>query len=293
MDRKTTSQPKLGTIATHFSHSHPLELVIYKQTLYLASSCAGCKQKPVGMIYSCTSCNYFLHKKCFEMPKKLKILLHQKHTLTLHPKPAYPQGHYKCNACGERGKGFSYHCEMCGFDLHLNCARGISALLPPSQQQHRTNSRASQSHKKNTKRVAAGSSSSPMPQPGQGYGPGFPAMTSVTFGIPAGGDGQIQQMISNNQAMIQAILAGQAGGNGGGYGGGYGGCGGVCSGGLGGYGGAYGGGYGSDMGLQQMMQLISGFSNGGIGEGQDFVESLMDGGGGVDFLSGLLGGFGF
>ncbi|GFQ01285.1 hypothetical protein PHJA_002272400 [Phtheirospermum japonicum] len=356
MDHKKTPEPQAETITTHFSHLHPLKLVNYNQTLNLAPSCSRCKLMPYCMIYSCTACNYFLHIKCFfEIPKKLKIHFHKKHALTLHPKPAYREARYKCDACGETGRGLCYQCvqcgidlhtlcatmplhvthashkhklnrtygsssssyatrkfwcgickssgsshwiyrcELCGFDAHLNCARGISDIRMYAEQD------------------AECSSSAPVPRPEQGSGPGImsPVTTNIPLGIPAGGsivvDGQendlqaIHQMISNNHAMIHAILAGQAGGNGGDMGsqqvmqlmsG-------LNSGGAGvGYGG--GGGGGGVVGLHQVMQMISGFSNDGIVGGQECLQSMMGGGdgadflgGAVDFLSGLLGGLNF
>ncbi|XP_012849609.1 PREDICTED: 41 kDa spicule matrix protein-like [Erythranthe guttata] len=78
------------------------------------------------MLYTCTVCkDYFLHKQCFEMPKKIDHLCHKKHGLTLLPKPAYKQDYFVCNACGESGVGFSYNCGRCDVDLHITCA-----LLP-------------------------------------------------------------------------------------------------------------------------------------------------------------------
>ncbi|KAI3444940.1 hypothetical protein Pfo_001605 [Paulownia fortunei] len=411
---KISSEPQKETTATHFSHPHPLKLITYQQTLNLASSCSGCNLKPSGMIYSCTTCNYFLHKKCFEMPKKITHPFHKEHAFTLLTEPAYAEGLYNCDACGEMGKGFSYHCKpcgidlhilcaamplslthvchmhkldltfespyatkdfccdickspgsdhwlyrcnSCGFDAHLNCARGAPPVRPPLQQQNHTNFMGFQSQAPTPQQAATFSRSAPMPQP-HGFGPQFvaatpppmqqnfvphPMMNNTAVGVPAGGPilppfgvnrqnndlvhQAIQQMISNNNAMAQAVLAGGSGGIGGGLGG----VGGGFGGGLGGAGGGFGGGFGGDRGFQQLMQLISGLNNSGVGGGggipglnafgggaggQDFLQALMSGGGGggldslqsllgggngldflggggLDFLSGALGGFSF
>lgn len=47
---------------------------------------------------------------------------HQNHVLSLLPKPVYPEGLFSCDACGQQGDGFSYHCKVCGIDLHILCA---------------------------------------------------------------------------------------------------------------------------------------------------------------------------
>ncbi|EYU27122.1 hypothetical protein MIMGU_mgv1a017892mg [Erythranthe guttata] len=109
---------------SHFSHPHPLKLVDHQQTLNLITSpCSACKLEPSGTIYSCTICkDFFLHKKCFEMPTKLIHPFHKKHALTLTSKPTYGEMLFRCDACQQRGDGFSYHCKPCGFDLHVLCA---------------------------------------------------------------------------------------------------------------------------------------------------------------------------
>ncbi|EYU27120.1 hypothetical protein MIMGU_mgv1a020005mg, partial [Erythranthe guttata] len=113
------------TIKSHFSHPHPLKLIVYKQTLNLTSPCSACKIEPSGMIYCCIMCeDHFLHQRCFDMPKKMTHPCHEKHSLTLISKPSNRNEHFfVCDACSERGKGgFSYHCKPCRIDLHLLCA---------------------------------------------------------------------------------------------------------------------------------------------------------------------------
>ncbi|KAK1305422.1 hypothetical protein QJS10_CPB11g02212 [Acorus calamus] len=38
------------------------------------------------------------------------------------PSPAYPERTFRCDACGRQGDGFSYHCGVCGLDVHALCA---------------------------------------------------------------------------------------------------------------------------------------------------------------------------
>ncbi|KAL6569759.1 hypothetical protein OROMI_014273 [Orobanche minor] len=56
------------------------------------------------------------------MPMKITHPFHKEHVFTLLPNPAYPEGLFNCDACGQTGKGFSYHCKPCGVDLHILCA---------------------------------------------------------------------------------------------------------------------------------------------------------------------------
>ncbi|KAK4411008.1 hypothetical protein Sango_0173800 [Sesamum angolense] len=371
---KIASEPQKETTTTHFSHPHPLKLINHQPTLNSAASCPGCNLKPSGMIYSCTTCHFFLRKKCFEMPKKITHPFHKEHAFTLLTEPAYAEGLFNCDACGETGNGFSYHCKpcgidlhilcaamplslthachahvlaltfgspygdkafvcdickgpgsdhwlyrcsLCGFDAHLNCARRVPPVQPPVQN---PNFMAFQSQGPMPQQAATCSRSAPWPNQPQVVRPQFaaatpqpnfmpnPMMNNAAVGVPAGGLAMppsginrnsnefviqaIQQMINNNHAMAQAMLAGGAGGIGGG---------------LTGNGGSFGGGFGGNSGPQQLMQLISGLNHSGIGGGgipglnafggggggQDFLQSLMNGGvggGGTDFLQSMLGG---
>lgn len=107
----------------HFSHSHPLQLSHHQpQHALSVASCSGCRLKASGSVYYCKSCNYFLHKSCFQMPQQITHSFHQAHALSLLPIPAYPEGLFTCDACGEQGNGFSYNCKVCNVDLHILCA---------------------------------------------------------------------------------------------------------------------------------------------------------------------------
>ncbi|KAI3448944.1 hypothetical protein Pfo_005609 [Paulownia fortunei] len=315
----------------HFTHPHPLKLLNYQpqQTLTIqASSCSGCKLKTSGLIYSCTTCNYFLRKKCFEMPKKIT---HPFTFFTLLRELAHAEGLFNCDACGQTGNGFSYHCKPCGiylhilcaikqfrgfnhwlyrcdlceFDAHMNCARGVSVRAPLQP-----NFNAFQSQWP----MAAASSRS-APQQNFVSRPmvsnaavGIPASSSVMspFGINRQNHELLLQALNriynnNHHAIAQGTMAGGAAG--------------AAGAGVGGSGGRLGGlgsGFGEDRELQQWMHLISGHNNGGLGGGgQNFQQALLNGGGeiggggldlmqsllgggdGLDFLGGAFGGFSF
>ncbi|KAL3537290.1 hypothetical protein ACH5RR_000656 [Cinchona calisaya] len=118
-----TDQSSTSSI-NHFSHPHPLQLSNNQsQQAFTISSCSGCKLEASGMVYSCTICNYFLHQKCSQMPQQITHPFDQNnHALSLLPNPAYPEGIFSCDACKQQGNGFSYHCQVCGIDLHILCA---------------------------------------------------------------------------------------------------------------------------------------------------------------------------
>ncbi|KAL2461312.1 Cysteine/Histidine-rich C1 domain family protein [Abeliophyllum distichum] len=120
---KISSETPNETTINHFSHPHPLKLHnCQSQQTLIPSSCSGCKLQVSGLTYSCTTCNYFLHKKCSEMPQKINHPFHQQHVFSLLPKPIYPNGCFNCDACGQVGNGFSYHCKVCTLDMHILCA---------------------------------------------------------------------------------------------------------------------------------------------------------------------------
>ncbi|KAK2977426.1 hypothetical protein RJ640_022289 [Escallonia rubra] len=106
----------------HFSHRHPLRLSGVQpedQTI-----CSGCDLDLVGPAYICTKagCSFLLHESCFELPRRVRHKSHPKHPLVLLSSPPYSDGEFTCNACGESGHAFTFHCLTCKFDLHVECA---------------------------------------------------------------------------------------------------------------------------------------------------------------------------
>ncbi|KAL3622423.1 hypothetical protein CASFOL_033834 [Castilleja foliolosa] len=123
MGRPKTEPPSdQASSIVHFSHPHQLHLS-NPQTLPQNFSCSGCKlNDAIGPIYTCNPCNFTLHLKCYQLPQQLQHPFDQSHPLTLLPRPVYPEGLFRCDACGNQGGGFSYHCGPCGIDLHTTCA---------------------------------------------------------------------------------------------------------------------------------------------------------------------------
>ncbi|KAJ6870492.1 hypothetical protein NC652_036208 [Populus alba x Populus x berolinensis] len=107
----------------HFSHpDHPLILINqvleYSWELVI---CSGCEGPIWGPCYSCTSCSFFLHKTCAELPREIKRRIHPRHPLHLLAKSPY-EGEYKCDRCKKTCNRFVYHCSVCEFDLDIKCA---------------------------------------------------------------------------------------------------------------------------------------------------------------------------
>ncbi|XP_010559202.1 PREDICTED: uncharacterized protein LOC104827679 [Tarenaya hassleriana] len=97
----------------------------------------ACNLKLAGLpSYTCRACGFHLHEKCSELPQKIKHPFDQIHLLTLIPSPQYPEGLFRCDACGKDGNGFSYHCGDCGIDLHTICANMPSRISHHSHPQH-------------------------------------------------------------------------------------------------------------------------------------------------------------
>ncbi|KAK9154602.1 hypothetical protein Sjap_002082 [Stephania japonica] len=125
----------LDPVIQHFSHQHPLELINLQQlqrqqqqqqqqqTPNTSVSCSGCKAGVLGgVIYICKTCNYCLHVSCSQMPRRITHPADGTHTLTLLTSPVYPEGVFRCDACGRQGKGFCFHCNECQLDIHVDCA---------------------------------------------------------------------------------------------------------------------------------------------------------------------------
>lgn len=123
----------------HFTHPHPLELNfndqnaqannistgISNQVIAAYMLCAGCKLPANSCddyIYSCNPCNFHIHLSCTKFPQLITHPCHASHPLTLLPVSTYPGGVFNCDACNRCGNGFSYHCKLCDYDLHIVCA---------------------------------------------------------------------------------------------------------------------------------------------------------------------------
>ncbi|XP_042509097.1 uncharacterized protein LOC122084722 [Macadamia integrifolia] len=112
-------------VLQHFSHVHPLQLSSLQQQQQEDGNqrfCNGCELLCKGQVYRCLPRNYILHKSCAQIPQSIKLPAHPQHPLKLLATPTYADGSFMCDACGRQGRGFSFHCEACEFDIHPLCA---------------------------------------------------------------------------------------------------------------------------------------------------------------------------
>ncbi|XP_027094031.1 uncharacterized protein [Coffea arabica] len=115
----------------HFSHEeHPLILCELQKenddgsTDQKSAVCYGCQEQILDpAAYCCFRCDFFLHKRCAELPRQIRHPMHSQHDLVLHGKSPYSWGGCICSACGQYDwKVFTYHCSLCEFDLDVSCA---------------------------------------------------------------------------------------------------------------------------------------------------------------------------
>ncbi|CAI9100025.1 OLC1v1036943C1 [Oldenlandia corymbosa var. corymbosa] len=119
----------------HFSHpQHPLKLTeAHHDEAGTSKLCNGCP-KPIHSkegepIFSCEECQFYLHKRCAELPVEItEHPLHPHHRLKLLAEPPYPKDGPRCfcDGCYQvcETDSFIYHCSWtsCNFDLHISCA---------------------------------------------------------------------------------------------------------------------------------------------------------------------------
>ncbi|KAK9051596.1 hypothetical protein SSX86_028223 [Deinandra increscens subsp. villosa] len=109
----------------HFSHPHILSSVSLQEDEETEVICSGCEETLVGNGYSCVEpdCNFRLHESCFHLKKQIHHKSHPEHPLTLLllALNGKKDGEFTCNACFSDGTGFTYHCSICIFDLHIQC----------------------------------------------------------------------------------------------------------------------------------------------------------------------------
>ncbi|XP_060179197.1 uncharacterized protein LOC132609304 [Lycium barbarum] len=124
----------------HFSHRHPLLRFHFRGTEVLR--CNMCTIIISGVAYGCDYCHYFLHEVCSNIPRRIRHDFHPMHSLTLLPIPSIAHWHskfenkFRCVACGYDDSyrhhslfSFYYHCDLCKFDLHLECASVQTTLI--------------------------------------------------------------------------------------------------------------------------------------------------------------------
>ncbi|GLT96168.1 hypothetical protein SLE2022_138120 [Rubroshorea leprosula] len=103
----------------HFSHQHSLFFIQNLDIEPRDRSCFACEELILGPFYGCFVCFFFLHKKCFDLPLKVKHPSHRKHSLTLLPNPPSHPEECSGHLCTKANKGFVYYCSLCEFGIMI------------------------------------------------------------------------------------------------------------------------------------------------------------------------------
>ena len=78
--------------------------------------CEGCNSSWRFAVYHCPICKFYLDIKCALLPIINQFQIHE-HPLNLFRKSIT----FICDACGKEGKGMSYLCVSCSFNVHPDC----------------------------------------------------------------------------------------------------------------------------------------------------------------------------
>ncbi|XVF56000.1 hypothetical protein PTKIN_Ptkin06aG0081100 [Pterospermum kingtungense] len=105
----------------HSSHAHPLIFTTKKKGIVKIHPCVACQESTPGPIYSCANidCEFYIHKKCAELPPTVAHPSHRKHPLLLLTNAPPHQDMCSCHLCTNHINGFIYHCSLCQFDLQI------------------------------------------------------------------------------------------------------------------------------------------------------------------------------
>ncbi|KAI9156204.1 hypothetical protein LWI28_002146 [Acer negundo] len=97
-------------------HPHELELKSYNK-LY---RCNGCRELGFGLRVRCEQCDFDLHKECAHADQTTSHDFFKNATFKFFTKrPGLRKR--GCDGCGRHVKGFVYHCNELGWDLHPCC----------------------------------------------------------------------------------------------------------------------------------------------------------------------------
>ncbi|XVE89958.1 hypothetical protein DITRI_Ditri20bG0038100 [Diplodiscus trichospermus] len=113
-------------------HEHPMEVYEVTENLNESRYCNACRQVLSGPTHICTVCEYYLHKRCANLPFELQHPSHSTHPLYLYAANYLWIGYKVCDECRDICLGFIYVCEECHFKLDLKCTftdgAGVSQL---------------------------------------------------------------------------------------------------------------------------------------------------------------------
>ncbi|XP_023643278.1 uncharacterized protein LOC17895801 [Capsella rubella] len=102
----------------YFGHQHCLRLQEYDCVRDAEKQCQACVF-PIDSqhFYHCTTCDFFLHEVCANLPRKLDHALHN-HRLILDPSSPKDFKSIYCSVCSRASTGFRYKCS------EIDCQKG-------------------------------------------------------------------------------------------------------------------------------------------------------------------------
>ncbi|XVF65499.1 hypothetical protein PTKIN_Ptkin09bG0254400 [Pterospermum kingtungense] len=119
-----------ATKVMHFLHEH--ELMLRDEIVENDKCCDGCRLSISASFYYCSSCDFFLHKSCAELPKMKHLWCHpcQKRLILTS------FGYFTCGNCIYLSSGFGYECKECECYVCIRCifALSLGALTCPGHQ---------------------------------------------------------------------------------------------------------------------------------------------------------------
>ncbi|MFQ6627906.1 hypothetical protein Gotur_008189 [Gossypium turneri] len=110
-----------ATKIKHFKHIHNLMLSPFVGRY--ENRCDGCLLPISGPFYSCSFCDFFLHKACAELPKMKDVW----HHLCPEPLALISDKAFECLECLNLYNAFAYECCGCETKICLQC---VIALTP-------------------------------------------------------------------------------------------------------------------------------------------------------------------
>ncbi|XP_017976595.1 PREDICTED: uncharacterized protein LOC18599046 [Theobroma cacao] len=123
----------IAAVIKHAFHQHILILTLGGEVKD-DRSCNGCMRPLSTPFFSCEQCQFFLHKKCVELPSVKQHPLHR-HPLVLY-KPNNAEYPRTCSACLQLHHGFTYNCEKCNFHIDIDCSLLSDTLKHESHGAH-------------------------------------------------------------------------------------------------------------------------------------------------------------
>ncbi|XP_057799698.1 uncharacterized protein LOC131015345 [Salvia miltiorrhiza] len=108
----------------HPSHpKHGLKLV--RRSCRFKCDACGITRGVKSYMCCIANCQYWIHNSCSSLPQAIESEYHS-HSLSLsfHVPPSYMRRDLKCDVCKKYlpFKYWIYHCELCSYVVHLNCA---------------------------------------------------------------------------------------------------------------------------------------------------------------------------